>query len=277
MRRWTLSVVVGLVVLLVVAAATVAPARDAWVLVAAAGDGSVAWLRFASGNTGLFADALTTRLVIVPPAGRGLEQRAQRGGAVEEDGGLVAGPDGFRRVGAGWAATVGGDVVQARVTVRGARDDTCPPAPGVVSGVVEFEPDGLTLDGGALVVRTHAVGAEVGYALYVPDRAAQVVVDPLAACPAWWRVGDAAWSGEPGAWTGDPTTMTIQLGARFVKVRTTRLGVDLEPFAGLLLPERLAMAAVGFGPPSEQLRRVLVDVGDGAARAGLLLVRDRAL
>lgn len=276
MARWVGAVAVIAVVGLVLARFLVHPVRDAWTLVAANGDGSITWLRLSTGNTGLFADELTTRLVIVPPTGSGVEQRAVRGNGVLDTTGAEAGPDEIRRVGDGWRFVLGGDAVQARGHVRGASPD-CPPTAGEAAGIVEFEPDGITLDGGALVVRSHAEGIREGAVLYVPDRSVQVVVDPDAPCPAWWRVGAESWAGEPGPWSFDGERASIQLGPRRWTMRITRMGTVLPAMEGTLAIERALAHLAGFSPPPETLNRVLVDPGDGRRLPGLLLRRDRAL
>lgn len=276
MARWVGGVLVLALAGLFLARFVVHPVRDAWTLVAANGDGSITWLRLSTSNTGLFADELTTRLVIVPPTGRGVEQRAVRGNGVLDAEGATAGPDQLRHTGDTWRFVLGGDAVQARGHVRGASVD-CPPTAGEVAGIVEFQPDGITLDGGGLVVRSHAEGTRDGTVLYVPDRSVQVVVDPDAPCPAWWRDGPESWAGEPGPWSFDGDRASIELGPRRWTMRITRMGTVLPAMEGALPVEQALARLAGFSPPPEALNRVLVDPGDGRRLPGLLLRRDRAL
>lgn len=252
----------------------VVPRVEAWTLVGADADGAIVWTELAVANTGLLRDQLTTRLLVLPGAASAIEHRAQWGSATVGDGGIVATPDQLAATPEGWELRVGGGGLAARIRASGAAAG-CPPTPGELGGMVEDRIEGRLVTGPGLVMRTRTEGHAVGTAVYVVADGFAAAVDPFAACPAWVRGGDEAWTGDAAPFDLARVS-ALTLGAWTFTFRSAGDAVVHDGWAHALGVERAAAALLGYAPPVTEARRVVVRVeGPGGPRIapGFVLVR----
>jgi hypothetical protein len=102
------------------------------------------------------------------------------------------------------------------------------------------------------------------------------VVDPLADCPAWIRVGERGWSGElPMLPWSAGEDFELSLGGERLHVQLSPRSLEQRALTGTLWGERLLARVVGYGSPVVTLTRARVTVrGQGHAWTGLYLRRD---
>jgi hypothetical protein len=228
-------------------------------------------------NTSLLDRQLHTRLTVVAPGYPPLQHHALRGPATLGRDGVVQEPDALSRAGDAWELRVGGEGLGARVRLDGA-DTSCPPRPGAARGIVQPDGDasaGRIVDGRGVIVRSHSTWDERGAALYVMGPGFAAGVDPLAACPAWVRAGEAAWAGEAAEVVAEPGRQ-VQLGDWTLTVRALGERAVEEPLGHLLPPERALARLFRMAPAQVEIRRVQVTVaGPGIAgqRAGMIITR----
>lgn len=279
MGRWVASVVALGLVVLAAARLWVVPERDAWVIVGTARDGTVIHLRYAVGNTGVFAQQLTTRVAVLRDDLHALEHRAISGQAdLDDDGALGAGDTLERRDGR-WAFAVKGTGMRVQGDVATTTD--CPPTPGrmrvlanVPGGSTELA-DGDYYEGTGFAVRTHAEGNVRGGALYAASAHGALSIDALSTCPAWLAVGGVATASSAAPVPTTERQFELRLAGHHLVVTVGPRHVVQRPHDHALLAERWLAASVGFGSPVLVLRRVRVAVDGQPERwPGLLLDRE---
>jgi hypothetical protein len=272
--RWGVGVGLGLLVTQAAVRLGVTPRADAWALVSADADGALFWSELSISNTGLLADQLTTRVLLLPAGPGSIEHRAQWGTGVVGEHGVEGGADALVRSPGGWELRVGGDGLGARAHAAGA-DAGCPPLVGEVAGMVEDRVDGRLLSGPGVVVRTRAEGHPVGTALYVLGQGVAASIDALADCPAWIRVGDEVWTGQASVFTAARTT-ALTLGSWTLTFRSIGDPIVHDAWAHALPAERAIASAFGFRAPVHEARRAMVRVeGPGIDRPAPALVLRR--
>lgn len=281
MARWVAGWLIVAALLLLGARFFVHPVRDAWLFIGVARGGSVLVARYDVSNTGLFADQLTTRLVVLRDEGSALAHRAISGPAHLDEDGVHGALDTLTHTPEGWTWAMGGDSLHAQG--RAPAEATCPPSPGAFTALVDVPDEGgaggegHTLQGLALLARTHAVGNVSGGALYAIDNAGALGLDPLAECPGFLRLGSVATRVEtPWIPPNPEPAFSLTVAGHRVSVRTERRGYTEAALDHTLLPERWLAWAVGFRTPSITLKRVKVQVDDAPPWNGVLLLRDHA-
>ena len=259
-----------------------APVRDAWILVAAHADGGVAALRMSAANTGLLDPTTTVRLAFLPADGAPLQHRATRLATAHDEDGIAAPPDSSRRTKDGWEAVIGGNGLQARLTLRdaGRSPARCAVTLGRVAGAIEDGQAGQAFDGSGMVVRTRARFGARASALYAVGPTLAVAMDPLGACPAFVRGAAVTWDGAvPGAPPERPGESVVLGPVRIVlEARTDALA--LEPLDHVTAPERWLGRMAGLRPTFVRRARVRVRgpmlPEDGTTLAALLYARGDA-
>ncbi|MEN9785672.1 MAG: hypothetical protein RLZZ299_936 [Pseudomonadota bacterium] len=259
-----------------------APVREASVLIAANADGGVATLRVSTANTGLVDPVATVRLAFLPADAPPLAHRATRLPTRVDEDGVAAPPDSLRREGNTWSATIGGEGLQARLTLRAAGDDPrgCPVALGPIAGTIEDGRAGQTFDGSALIVRTRARFGARATALYAVGPTLALGLDPHGTCPAFVRGSGVAWTGPaPGAPPERPGESAV-LGPVRITVEARTDAVALEPLDHVTAPERWLGRLAGLRPTFVRRARVRVRgptlPEDGVALPAVLYARGDA-
>jgi hypothetical protein len=258
------------------------PDRDAWWLIAQDADTNVVVARISVTNTGLFAREAVTRLAVLPPRSTVVEHRAVLGPGTLDENGIAVATDRLAREPGGWALDVGGAGLRARLRLQGADVASCPPTAGAAAGMVQDGSaapgapragQGFLIDGRGVMVRTRARGTAGSGGLYVLAADVQVGIDPLAACPAWLRVGEESWTGAPPA-VPAAGPFSVVMGGHTLTVRPTGSAVVQDPFGHLLPPERILAWLAGYPSPKLRLQRALVQIsGLNGRRHGLVLGR----
>lgn len=258
-----------------------APTREARVLVGANPDLTVVYARLSVANTGLLDGQLVTRVAVLPPDGSPIEHRAVQVNGTIGPAGVWGGTDRLETTADGWELRLGGEGLNARLSVRAQpsspRDAAaCPPAVGALGGMVQDGAEGALFDGNGVVTRTRARGSGAPDALYVIGPGFAAAIDPLdEACPAWVRAGERTWSGAPPTWAAERGA-SFALGDWTLRLRGLGEALTLDAHAHAFAAERWVAFLVGFPSPRPALRRAVVVVdGPGAtgARAGLVLSR----
>ncbi|MSQ01206.1 MAG: hypothetical protein EXR71_04830 [Myxococcales bacterium] len=258
------------------------PVQDTWSLVAAGRGGTLLLAHYSVANTGLFADQLTTRVVLLRPDAAPLVHRAISGPATIDDRGVHAPADRFEQGEEGWDARVDGVALRLRAQVRGA-GGPCPPTVGTLSGVLEFpdasaSSEGARLAGPALVVRTHYEGGPVASgALYAIDQTGAIVIDNLSTCPgAVVLDGRAVAVESPWISPTPEDSFTLTLAGHHVRVELQQRVRDEPAFDGTLLAEAWLARAAGYREPHVRSQLVRVRVDDRRPWHGVLLLRDNS-
>jgi hypothetical protein len=264
----------------------VPPEREAWSVVAVGVNTDVLLARLSVGNTGFYADQLSTRLLLLRQAGQTLEHHAMYGPTTLRADGVASGPDALVSTAGAWTLRIGGDAAQVRARIDGAATE-CPPTAGDLTGTLGTSPAGTTtafeggeiLRGTAVVVRTRAVGRIEEQALYVLGNGVALGIDPRSDCPAWARIGSQTWSGEAPPLSGRETGRA-SLGPWEVTWRGTAAARDTDAMGHVSAWERLLALAVGWPAPTLKAIRVGVRIrgqGFDEPRTGVLLVRGTSL
>lgn len=280
MVRWVIGWLVVGALGLVAARAFVHPRQDTWLLVAAGRDDSVLVAQYGVGNTGVFAEQLTTRIAMLRADGAPLAHRAIAGPARFDERGVHGALDGVEAGADGaWELRVDGPAMRVRGRLRGATTG-CPPEPGVLTGILDV-PDpsasgeGSRLDAAAILVRTHSEGQPIASAaLYAVDRAGALALDPLSDCPGFLALDGRAVV-LPDSWIAPEldTDFDLTLGEHRVEVTAGRRTWSEDGFEGALAPEAWLARAVGYHEPDVTLQRVRVRVDTRPPWAGVLVVR----
>lgn len=260
---------------------TLAPRREAWTLVGENADTAIVLTRLSVANTGLFAEQLTTRALVLPATGAPLEYRSIEGPGAIDANGARAGTSAVERIGPDWTIRTGGESYYARLALRGA-STSCPPVPGQLAGVIESEDSdsthrnvGLTIDGAGVMVHTSAVGNVTEGALYVLTPELSFGIDALADCPAWVVDGTTRWAGAAMPFVPDESEdIELTIGPLVILVHPWKAIATEETLSHALSIERMLSWMVGYRPPTLTVRRASISVqGTNGIRIGVLIER----
>ncbi len=280
MVRWIATWLALALVGLAVARLVIRPAQESWWLVSAGRDDAVLVAQYTVGNTGLFADQLTTRVLLLRPDGSPLAHRAIRGPARLDGDGVHGALDTLDRTGDAWELRVEGDAMRVRARAEGL-GTACPPAPGRLDGFLDIpdasaSSEGARLDGAAVLTHIRSTGtATLTTALYAVDRDGSVVIDPLAACGGFLVLDGrgAAVRTAPLPYDLDER-LDLELAGHRVVITPGRRQWTEPAFDGAFGAEALLARAVGYHEPTVTFQRVRVEVDGRTPWAGVLVVRD---
>ncbi len=280
--RWSACITAGVGTLgWALAVTSLSPRRDAWTLVGTSADTSIILARLSVANTGLFADQLTSRVVVIPPTGTPLEYRSIEGPGSIDAAGARAGAVAIEQHGSDWSIRTAGETLHSRLRVADS-PTSCPPTPGRLAGVVEAgDADnagaalGLTVDGSGILVRTRAQDSVRDGALYVLTPEFSLGLDGLSDCPAWLIDGERRWTGAAMPLpVVDGEDLELGVGPLVILVHPWIDAVTQHSLSHTLVAERVLAWMVGFPPPRATVRRATVTVqGRDGKRIGVLIER----
>lgn len=280
MARWVSLCLVAAALGLVAARFAIRPERESWLVISAGPDDSVVVLDYTVANTGLFADQLTTRATLLRRDASPLAHRAIAGPATLDDAGVHGTLDGVEHDATGWNWRVEGDAMRVRGSARDA-EAGCPPTVGHAVGILDMpdeaagQGEGVSLDGAAIVARTHAVRNEAGAALYAVSRTGALALDPRGVCPGFLTVDGVPATGTPPWIAPDPDDdFDLDFGGHHLTVTLAKHPYVDDPAANTLLPERWLAFAAGYRLPRTTLRRVHVSVDGAVPWTGVLVLRE---
>ncbi len=279
MVRWVVGWLAGAAAIVGLARVSLRPMQESWMVVGASADESVFVAQFAVGNTGVFADQLTTRVTLLRDDGSPVAHRSIAGPARIDDDGVHHTLDALEWTGHGFTWRVTGAELNSRGEVSAARSG-CPETAPTMNGLLHLPDDvgskgaAVKLRGPAIVTRTLARGNVSGGALYAFDQRGVLGLDPLAACQAFLVLGGAVAAGTPPWIPPDPEEeFELNFAGHTIHVRVGRHELQERAADTTLFPERWLAAAAGYHVPSLRLVRARVRVDELPPWSGVLVLR----